>query len=145
MAFLAALIIAALLWAVWKRKLSAQQLLPLILGIAGAFLVARGNFIVGALTAGVAIIWYRGMTARLFRPGNAQADAEAIDQARFMLGVSWFDNAESIRERHDALMAKNRPETAGSAERARELNAARDLLLRELRDRSLTAKRKNEV
>jgi hypothetical protein len=135
MGILIALIAAALGWAVWKGKLSKQQLPPMLLGLAGAFLAARGNLIIGVAAIGIAVTWYRGLTWRLFGTKPKQSDPFGIDKARFMLGVSRFDNAEYIKERHAALMAKNLPETAGSKERAKELNEARDLLLRELKDK----------
>lgn len=135
MAVLLALIAAILGWAVWKGKLRPAQLPPIVLGIAGAFLAVRGNLIIGLAAVGVAIIWYRGLTWRLFGTRAEQSDQYAIDKARFMLGVSRFDNAEYIRERHRVLMAKNLPETGGSDERASELNKARDLLLHDVAQR----------
>jgi hypothetical protein len=140
MAFLMAIIAAALAWAVWKGKLRKAQLPPLLLGIAGAFLAARGNLIIGVAAFGVAVAWYQGLTRRLFGTKATQSDRYAIDpsqidRARFMLGVSRFDDADYIRERHQALIAKNHPDVGGSEERAKELNAARDLLLRDLKDK----------
>jgi hypothetical protein len=134
-AIVAVFIVAALFWAVWKGKLGKQQLPPILLGLAGAFLAARGNFIIGAAALALGIIWYRGLTSRLLGAKAPQSDQYAIDKARFMLGVSRFDNAEYIRQRHQALVAKNDTETGGGTERAKELNAARDLLLRDLKDK----------
>jgi hypothetical protein len=131
-----ALIALALGWAVWKGKIRADQLPPILLGIGGAFLAARGNLLIGVAAIGVAITWYRGLTWRLFGTGAKQSDQYSIDKARFMLGVSRFDNEEGIRERHRALIAKNHPDTGGSDQRARELNEARDLLIRDLRDKA---------
>lgn len=135
MGIVIALITAALTWAVWKGALRKQQLPPILLGLAGAFLAARGNLIIGVAAIGVAVTWYRGLTWRLFGTRAKQSDQYGIDKARFMLGVSRFDNAEYIKERHAALIAKNLPETGGSAERAKELNEARDLLLRDLKNK----------
>jgi hypothetical protein len=135
MGIVIALIAAALAWAVWKGKLSKKQLPPMLLGLAGAFLAARGNLIIGVAAIGVAVTWYRGLTWRLFGTKTKQGDQFGIDKARFILGVSRFDNAEYIKERHAALMAKNLPETAGRESRAKELNEARDLLLRDLKDK----------
>ena len=132
MGLIIALIVAALGFAVWKGKLRTQQLPPILLGIGGAFLAARGNLLIGVAAIGVAITWYRGLTWRLFGTRAKQSDQYAIDKARFMLGVSRFDDADYINERHRALIAKNHPDTGGSDERAKELNEARDLLLREL-------------
>jgi hypothetical protein len=131
-----ALVIAALGWAVWTGKLRGEQLPPVLLGIGGAFLAVRGNLLLGLGAVGIALTWYRGLTWRLFGTRAKQSDQYAIDKARFMLGVSRFDNAESIHERHRALVAKNHPETGGSDQRARELNEARDLLLRDLKDKA---------
>lgn len=136
MAIIIALIVAALGFAVWKGKLRTAQLLPVLLGLAGGFLAMRGNLIIGVVAIGIAVAWYRGLTWRLFGTGAKQSDQYAIDKARFMLGVSRFDNEHSIRERHAALIAKNHPDIGGSEERAKELNAARDLLLRDLRDKA---------
>ena len=136
MPVLLGLIALALGWAVWKRKLRAEQLPPILVGIAGAFIAARGNLLLGVVAIGVAITWYRGLTWRLFGTQAKQSDQYAVDKARFMLGVSRFDNAESIRERHSALIAKNHPDTGGSDSRAKELNEARDLLLRDLQDKA---------
>ncbi len=82
------LIIAALGWAVWKGKLRVEQLPPILLGVGGAFLAARGNLLIGVAAIGVAITWYRGLTWRLFGTRAKQSDQYAIDKARFMLGVS---------------------------------------------------------
>ncbi len=127
-----ALIIAALGWAVWKGKLKTAQLPPILLGLAGAFLAARGNLLIGVAAIGVAITWYRGLTWRLFGTRASQSDQYGIDKARFLLGVSRFDNADRIRARHRTLIAQNHPDTGGSDDRASELNKARDLLLDDL-------------
>ena len=137
MTFLAILAFLALGWAVWKGKLQKQQLLPVLLGLAGAFLAARGSLLIGVAAIGIAALWYRGLTLRLFGSRAKQGKASDIDNARFLLGVSRFDNAERIRERHRTLIAQNHPDTGGSAERAAELNKARDLLLDDLDNKRL--------
>ena len=137
MAFLAILAVLALGWAVWKGKLQKQQLLPVLLGLAGAFLGARGSLLIGVAAIGIAALWYRGLTLRLFRSGAKRDKNSDIDDARFLLGVSRFDNAERIRERHRILIAQNHPDTGGSAERAALLNKARDLLLDDLDNKRL--------
>jgi hypothetical protein len=137
MTFLAILVFLALGWAVWKGKLQKQQLLPVLLGLAGAFLAARGSLLIGVAAIGIAALWYRGLTMRLLGSRAKQGKASEIDDARFLLGVSRFDNAERIRERHRTLIAQNHPDTGGSAERAAELNKARDLLLDDLNHKRL--------
>ena len=137
MTFLAILAFLALGWAVWKGKLQKQQLLPILLGLAGAFLAARGSLWIGLPAIGVAVLWYRGLSLRLLGSRAKQDNASDIDAARFLLGVSRFDDAERIRERHRALIAQNHPDTGGSAERAAALNKARDLLLDDLNNKRL--------
>ncbi|WP_295499122.1 molecular chaperone DnaJ [Sphingorhabdus sp. EL138] len=137
MTFLAILAFLALGWAVWKGKLQKQQLLPILLGLAGAFLAARGSLWIGLPAIGVAVLWYRGLSLRLLGSRAKQDNASDIDAARFLLGVSRFDDAERIRERHRALIAQDHPDTGGSAERAAALNKARDLLLDDLNNKRL--------
>lgn len=136
MGALIALVLAGLGWGVWKGKIRRQQLLPLLLGLAGAFVAARGSILIGVVAIAIAVTWYRGLTWRLFGTGAKQSEQYSIDKARFLLGVSRYDTAEQIRNRHRALIAQNHPDTGGSAERARELNEARDLLLRDLESKS---------
>lgn len=132
MPFLIAFILALLCWALWKGKIKVDQLLPILMGLAGGFLVIRGNFLFGLGALAVAVMWYRGLNWRLFRSKGKSSDQYATDRARFLLGVSRFDDAARIRERHRTLIAQNHPDTGGSEERARELNEARDHLLHEL-------------
>ena len=137
MAFLGLLIIAALAWAVWKKKLQSQQLLPILLGIGGAFLAARGSLLLGLGAIAIAAAWYRGMTWRLLGKSGKDNDAAALDAARVLLGVSRFDTADRIRERHRALIAQNHPDAGGSNAQAAALNKARDLLLDDLNNKRL--------
>lgn len=130
------LLAAIIGWALWSGKLRIQQLLPLLLGIGGAALVLRGNFVIGLGAVAIALAWYRGLTWRLFGLKTRQSDQYVIDNARFLLGVSRFDNAERIRARHRQLINDNHPDRGGSADRAAELNKARDLLLRDLETKS---------
>lgn len=137
MTVLAILVFLALGWAVWKGKLQKQQLLPVLLGLSGAFLASRGSLLIGVGAILIAAAWYYGLTLRLFGSGPKHGTRSDIDDARFLLGVSRFDNAERIRERHRTLIAQNHPDTGGCAERAAELNKARDLLLDDLHNKRL--------
>jgi DnaJ family protein C protein 19 len=55
----------------------------------------------------------------------------AIATARRTLGVAADADAETIRAAHRRLIAELHPDRGGSAEEARRVNAARDLLLRQ--------------
>lgn len=137
MTALVILVFLVLGWAVWKGKLQKKQLLPILLGLSGAFLASRGSLIIGVAAIGIAALWYRGLSLRLFSSDAKGGKNSDIDDARFLLGVSRFDNAERIRERHRTLITQNHPDTGGSAERAAELNKARDLLLDDLNNKRL--------
>jgi len=56
----------------------------------------------------------------------------AIAAARRVLGVSDQADADAIRAAHRRLIAEIHPDRGGSAEEARRVNAARDLLLTRL-------------
>ena len=58
MGFLALLAVAAIGWAVWTGKLQQKQLLPVVLGLAGAF-IAAPHF---------AAFWKKRQAKRTVRP-----------------------------------------------------------------------------
>ncbi len=132
MPIFAAIIAASVGWALWTGKIRVQQLPPIILGIAGAFLALRGQFIVGIGAVAIAAAWYRGMTWRLFGLKSTQSKQYGIDKARLLLGVGSRDDADHIRARHRRLISENHPDIGGNEQRASALNEARDLLLSDL-------------
>jgi DnaJ homolog subfamily C member 19 len=76
-------------------------------------------------------LWKNGFGAPRKRiPAGARV-AEPIDAAaaRQLLGLPPGADEASIRAAHRRLMAEAHPDRGGSAEAARALNAARDLLL----------------
>ena len=99
MGFLALLAVAAIGWAVWTGKLQQKQLLPVLLGLAGAFIAARGSLLIGVAALIIAAAWYRGLTLRLFGRSAKPSEQSALDNARLLLGVSRLDDADRIRER----------------------------------------------
>lgn len=63
------------------------------------------------------------------KPGGAMTEAEA----RAILGVGADASVNDIRAAHRRLIQAVHPDRGGSAELAKRLNGARDLLLRRLR------------
>lgn len=63
----------------------------------------------------------------------AKPKRSALSDARDVLGVSVQASETDIRAAHRRLMAELHPDRGGSAERARQVNAARDTLLERLR------------
>ncbi len=75
----------------------------------------------------IAAIWW------MLKP-KLKAGAHLNDtQARDILGVSTDATADDIRAAHRRLLGGVHPDRGGSAELTRQINAARDLLLRRLK------------
>jgi hypothetical protein len=136
MAFLLALVVAAIGWALWTGKVKPAQLPPIIVVLAGAFLVLRGQLLIGLAAIGVGASWYRGLTWRLFGVKSEQSPEYHLDKARWLLGVAAHEDADRIRARHRILISENHPDRGGSEDRAADLNKARDLLLDDLARKS---------
>ena len=64
-------------------------------------------------------------------PPRAYAAIADEAEARALLGVPAEADGEAIRAAHRRLVGQVHPDRGGSAELARRVNAARDLLLRE--------------
>ena len=77
----------------------------------------------------VAAIWIAWRLLGPKRPANPALPA-AEARARALLGVSAGAATDTIRAAHRRLVGQVHPDRGGSAELTRELNAARDLLLR---------------
>ena len=85
------------------------------------------KLLVGLALAGLAYLWWRRQFVRAapMRPADARA----------LLGVSEGAGADDIRAAHRRLIAKVHPDAGGSAGLATRVNAARDALLNELKQR----------
>lgn len=70
----------------------------------------------------VAAVWWLLRKPRV-------ATLSASGRARRLLGVGAAADEPEIRAAHRRLMAETHPDRGGSPERARQVNAARDLLL----------------
>lgn len=129
MPVLLALIAGVIGWGLWTRRITTAQLPPVLLGLAGVFLLLRGAPIIGIVAIVIAAPWYRGISWRLFGKRTTQSPEYHLSAARWTLGVTALDDAATIRARHRQLIAENHPDTGGSSERAKQLNEARDILL----------------
>ncbi|HEV2568571.1 J domain-containing protein [Sphingomonas sp.] len=80
------------------------------------------------LIAGVIVLllfWLKGNQQR-------QRDVMGLDEARALLGVDEYDDAEAIRAAHRRIISRVHPDSGGTPELARRTNLARDILLAEL-------------
>ncbi|QHL89698.1 J domain-containing protein [Sphingomonas changnyeongensis] len=89
--------------------------------------------------AALALFWWRGRAARRgstriagAKRGAGDAGVAGVAEARQLLGVAGDADAAAIRAAHRRLMARVHPDAGGSAALANQVNAARDLLLREI-------------
>lgn len=122
---------AAVAWWYWGRGLSRQQLVAAVSAVGGLLLLTRGAWMI-ALPMFLPGIWL------LMQPGAAGAAPPPpmdMDEARRVLGVDPGAGADAIRAAHRRLVTRVHPDQGGSAELAGRVNAARDLLLAELRNR----------
>ncbi len=86
----------------------------------------------------VAIVGYLYATGKLQKMMNRDY-GQAMDekQARALLGIAPFSNRDVIIRAHKDMMAKHHPDIGGNAEIARQINEARDVLLRSLPKKDL--------
>ncbi|MEO1170357.1 MAG: DnaJ domain-containing protein [Pseudomonadota bacterium] len=84
----------------------------------------------------LALICFAGVAAwAAYRSQQLRRARMPVDEARQLLGVDEDADQASIRSAHRRLIAKVHPDVGGSAELARRVNAARDILLSEARER----------
>lgn len=83
------------------------------------------KWIVAALV--IWAVWWLFSKRKTVRKPSLIADARAV------LGVAAGADATQIKAAHRRLMAEQHPDRGGSADRARQVNAARDTLLAGLR------------
>ena len=69
----------------------------------------------------------------LFSQRKTKPKPSLLTDARAVLGVTAGADATQIKAAHRRLMAELHPDRGGSADRARQVNAARDTLLAGLR------------
>lgn len=145
MGLLTLLIAALAIWLIWTGKLqrmTAKDGMALGAALVGAVLAAKGKPVIGApLLIGAALFFAK--------QGNIKAKAKArkraapsippraddVVRARALLGLAPEADAKAIRAAHRRLIASVHPDKGGTEALAAQINAARDLLLAEQKQR----------
>ena len=117
-------------WWAWRKGYLRTPDPGDIAAIAGAMVALRllspGRFLPAAI-AGAGVAWW------IYRKRKGQRPAASVvADARSLLELPPDADAEAIRAAHRRLIAQVHPDAGGSAELARRVNAARDILLSEL-------------
>lgn len=144
MGILTLLIAALAIWLIWTGKLqrmTAKDGMALGAALVGAVLAAKGKPVIGApLLIGAALFFAQQGQARVRRrkrgvPPVAPADSADIVRARALLGLGRDADPDAIRAAHRRLIASVHPDKGGTEALAAQINAARDLLLRDQAER----------
>lgn len=108
---------------------------------AAARLAAGGKLLPALLLGGIAaLMLWQGRKGHLRMKSAAPApdavpEPRQIVEARAILGVGPDADAAAVRAAYRQMIERVHPDKGGSAELTRQVNAARDLLLRHLGDR----------
>jgi len=144
MGLLALILIGLAAWLIWTGRLqsmSAKDGMALGAALVGAVMAAKGKPLIGApLLVGATLFFF----ARS-RPVSKKAKSDTVApqpvspqaeiDARKLLGVGPDADARAIRSAHRRLIASVHPDKGGTEALAAQINAARDLLIRDMAQR----------
>ena len=129
MALIALLVAAVVAYLKLTGQLKAAmfvRMIPILLGLVAGREAMGGKFLPAlALVLAAVVLWQY-----LKRPAAPKLGA---DEARGVLGLPPGADADAIRAAHRRLVAQVHPDKGGSADLAARVNAARDVLLSELK------------
>lgn len=127
---IAILLAAGLAWWLHKEGVLLPNLKRLVILGGGGILIARlletGQLVAAAAVGGALAAWW--FAAKRKAPVPVTAPAE-LAEARAVLGVAPSDDAAAINAAWRRVIAQVHPDKGGTADLARRVTAARDLLL----------------
>ncbi|PNP99633.1 DnaJ domain-containing protein [Sphingobium sp. SA916] len=144
MGLLALALIGLAAWLIWTgrlQRMSAKDGMALGAALVGAVMAAKGKPLVGApLLLGATLFFFAKSRpgkakAGLDQPATRAVSPQAVIDARKLLGVGPDADASAIRAAHRRLIASVHPDKGGTEALAAQINAARDLLIREAAQR----------
>lgn len=128
------MILAGLGYAWWTGRLKSytyEDGIAAVLFLLGLRMLTTGSLLPGATLMSGAILW------AAWRRGKAERQPSMpVEDARRLLGVGEQASLIEIGEAHRRLIAKVHPDRGGSAELARRVNVARDILIAETNRRT---------
>ncbi|RVT43866.1 J domain-containing protein [Sphingobium algorifonticola] len=133
MGFFALIVIGFVGWLLWTgrlQRMTAKDGVMLGIAVVGAVMAAKGKPLIGAIPL-IVSLGYAGLKLRKPAPRASHPVAAAdVAEARALLGLGPYADAEAVRAAHRRLIATVHPDKGGTEALAAKINAARDLLLR---------------
>jgi hypothetical protein len=121
---------AAVAYWAWKTRdgqaIRVGDVAAVVAALIGLRFMSRGSELLGLVALGGAgwWLWFR-------RQGAGTAPAMTRQEALRLLDLPADATREEIRSAHRRLVARVHPDVGGSADLTRQVNAARDMLLRD--------------
>lgn len=139
MGLLAFLLIGLAAWLIWTgrlQRMSAKDGMALGAALVGAVMAAKGKPVIGApLLLGATLFFFSKSQPGRKRQKAANPAAPPASQdivaARKLLGIEADADARAIRAAHRRLIASVHPDKGGTEALAAQINAARDLLIKD--------------
>lgn len=134
MGLLAVLLIVVMGWLLLSGRLQRMTVIDgIMVGVAiiGIVMLARGRPIVGAVPLVIAGV-YGARRQRSVQQVRPNPNAEAIEEARALLGLDDKADEAAIRAAHRRLIARTHPDAGGTQALAEKINDARNILLRHI-------------
>lgn len=114
------------------KRPSARQIAAMVLSVAGGAIAARGRPLIGGGMAAAGLAWLsmssKPKPARPAVPAGDLTTRESLE----LLGLDASADRAAVIAAHRRLIARTHPDSGGTEALARQINAARDHLLRTL-------------
>lgn len=141
MALVAVFVVALAGWLILTgrlQKMTGKDGIMLGIALVGAILAAKGKPIIGGIPIVISALYAylriaKPMAGRRATPPAAPPSSVSesdVAMAREILGLGPDADADAIRAAHRRLIARAHPDQGGTEALARQVNAARDILLR---------------
>lgn len=114
------------------KRPSVRQIAAMVLSVAGGAIAARGRPLIGGGMAAAGLAWLSlSPRPKVARPAMADGDAVTRESLE-LLGLDATADRAAVIAAHRRLIARTHPDSGGTEALARQINAARDHLLRKL-------------